>query len=148
MMMHAWLPYTLVWLAEGLQMGAHIEEALAAAEEGLTVVRQTGARWCDAELFRVRGEALIARTLTSSPRPNRDCNAAEASFWAAITVARQQDARTLELRSTLSLCRLLGQAGRQEEAIRALGPVYELFGNVEDTPDLADARKFLSQGTA
>ena len=141
------LPYTLVWLAEALQMNAQIEEALATAEEGLNVVRRTGARCCDAELYRVRGEALTAR---KGPGPaallHRSRDAAEASFWAGITVARQQDARTLELRTTLSLCRLLRDTGRQEEAIRALAPVYAQFEGVDDTPDLAEARRFLSQG--
>src|SRR5206468_7967820 len=54
--MQAWVPYTLVWLAEGLQMNAEIEEALDTAAEGLNIVRRTGARCCDAELYRVRGD--------------------------------------------------------------------------------------------
>jgi hypothetical protein len=148
--MHSWLPYTLVWLAESLKMNAQIDEALAAAEEGLNVVRRTGARCCDAELYRVRGEAMIARKRPPSAAAplNRNRDAAEASFWAGITVARQQDARTLELRTTLSLCRLLRDAGRHQEAIRALAPVCELFGSADDTPDLAEARKLLSEGAA
>jgi hypothetical protein len=149
MAMYSWLPYTLVWLAEGLQINTQFEEALAAAEEGLALVRRTGARWCDAELFRIRGEALMARTSTpATAPPSKGCDAAEASFWASITVARQQDARTLELRSTLSLCRLLREAGRQAEAIRALAPVCELFGKAEGTPDLSDAKKFLNHVSA
>jgi hypothetical protein len=144
MAMHSWRPYTLVWLAESLQINAQIDEALAAAEEGLDVVRQTGARCCDAELYRVRGEAMIAQRRPTSAAPlNRNRDAAEASFWAGITVARQQDARTLELRLTLSLCRLLVDTGRHDEAIRAIAPVCEIFGNADDTPDLAEARKLL-----
>ena len=88
-----------------------------------------------------------ASTPATAP-PSKGCDAAEASFWASITVARQQDARTLELRSTLSLCRLLREAGRQAEAIRALAPVCELFGKAEGTPDLSDAKKFLNHVTA
>ena len=134
-----------LWLAEGFKMTARIEEALAAAEEGLSIVRRTGARCCDAELYRVRGEAMIARRRPPAPAHlNRYRDAAEASFWAGITVARQQDARTLELRTTLSLCRLLRDTGRQDEAIRALAPVCELFASADDTPDLAEARRLLN----
>jgi hypothetical protein len=144
MAMHSWRPYTLVWLAESLQLNAQIDEALATAEEGLDVVRRTGARCCDAELYRVRGEALIAQKRpTSAAALNKNRDAAEASFWAGITVARQQDARTLELRLTLSLCRLLRDAGRHEEAIRSISPICEQFGD-DDTPDLAEARKLVN----
>ena len=80
----------------------------------------------------------------SAAAPNRTRDAAEASFWAGITVARQQDSRTLELRTTLSLCRLLRDAGRQGEVIRTLAPVCEQFQSADDTPDLAEARRLLS----
>jgi len=72
-----------------------------------------------------------------------DGDAAEASFWAAISVARQQDARTLELRATLSLARLLRDAGRDEEATRPLAPVSEAFEKGAITPDLVEARMLL-----
>jgi hypothetical protein len=130
-------------------MNAQAEEAVAAADEGLNIVRRTGARCCDAELYRVRGEAMIARKRSTSAAPlSKHRDAAEASFWAAITVARQQDARTLELRATLSLCRLLSDVGRQKEAIRALASVCDQFTSTDDTPDLAEARRLLSQGAA
>ena len=143
--MQSWLPCTLAWLAEGFEMALEIEEALAAAEEGLNIVRRTGARCCDAELYRVRGEILMARNRAGTPAaPNRTRDAAEASFWAGITVARQQDSRTLELRTTLGLCRLLRDAGRQGEVMRTLGPVCDQFQGTDETPDLAEARKLLS----
>ena len=75
--------------------------------------------------------------------PAGDRDAAEASFWAAISVAREQDARTLELRATLSLARLLQDCGRQEEAVRTLAPVSETFDRRVVTPDLAEARTLL-----
>jgi predicted ATPase len=146
MAMQSWLPYTLVWLAEGLLMTGDIEQALAAADEGLNVVRRTGARCWDTELYRVRGEAMIARKPPTDAPLNRNRDAAEASFWAGITVARQQDARTLELRTTLSLSRLLREAGRPEEAIRALVPVCEQFPSTDETPDLDEARRWISRG--
>ena len=125
-------------------MTPEIEHALATAEEGLDIVRRTGARCCDAELYRVRGEILMARNRASAAAAPNRCDAAEASFWAGITVARQQDSRTLELRATLSLCRLLRDAGRHGEVIRTLGPVCDQFPGSDETPDLAEARKLLS----
>jgi tetratricopeptide (TPR) repeat protein len=152
--MDSWLPYSLIWLAESLQRSAHVDEALSAAEEGLGIVRKTGARCCDAELYRVRGEAMVVRqkrlaqhAAATESSVSRHSDSAEASFWAAISVARQQDARTLELRATLSLCRLLSEAGRHEEAIRTLKPLCEQFGSAGTTPDLAEARRLLSAAT-
>jgi hypothetical protein len=141
----AWLPCALVWLAEGLLITVRFDDALAAAEEGLSTVRRTGARSCDAELYRVRGEAMRGRGSHCSIGATVDRDAAEASFWAAITVARQQEARTLELRSTLALSRLLCDTGRQGEAVRALAPVCAQFAATDDTPDLAEARALLGR---
>ncbi|HSC26946.1 MAG TPA: hypothetical protein VLD67_06705, partial [Vicinamibacterales bacterium] len=133
--------------AEGLLANARIGDALAAAEEGLSVVRRTGARSCDSELYRVRGEALRALERGGSAGVTKDRDAAEASFWAGITVARQQDARTLEMRSTVGLCRLLCDAGRHDEAIRVLAPVCDQFAATDDTPELADARTLLGRAS-
>ena len=142
---HAGLPQTLIWLAEGLLLDRQIDRARAAAEEGLAVIRRTGARCWDPELYRLRGEALAMGTSGfGEPVTDRDRDAAEASFWAGITVARQQNARTLELRSTMSLARLLLKSGREEEARRTLAPVCEIFGDGVTTPDLRNARNLLS----
>jgi len=143
--MHAWLPQTLAWLAEGLQMDAQADDARAAAEDGLNVVRRTGVRCCDAELYRLRGEAMIAprQSVSDNRTTKRDRDGAEAMFWAGISVARQQDARTLELRLVLSLCRLLVESGREQEARRTLEPMCDSFAHAFDTPDLTQARMLL-----
>jgi len=135
----------MAWLAEGLLLNRRPTDARAAAEEGLQVVRRTGVRWWDSELYRLRGEALTAPRSSAGRTNNtkRDGDAAEASFWAAITVAREQDARTLELRATLSLSRFLRDAGRDEEATRTLAPVSEPFEKRAITPDLTEARRLL-----
>jgi hypothetical protein len=141
--LHASLPLTMAWLAEGLLLNRRADESRAAAEDGLQVVRRTGVRWWDSELYRVRGEALIASAAGRTNDTKRDRDAAEASFWAAITVSREQDARTLELRATLSLSRLLRDGGRDEEATRTLAPVSETFEKGAITPELAEARRLL-----
>ena len=143
--LHSWLPLTSSWLAEGLLVNTQADDARSAAEDGLQVVRRTGVRCWDSELYRLRGEAMIAPKRSAGKTNNMkgDRDAAEASFWAAISVAREQDSRTLELRATLSLARLLRDAGRDEEARRTLAPVSEAFENREITPDLVEARTLL-----
>jgi tetratricopeptide (TPR) repeat protein len=143
--LQAWLPLALSWLAEGLLLNAKADAARAAAEEGLQVVRRTGVRCWDSELYRLRGEAMISPKRQGVRAHNLagDRDAAEASFWAAISVAREQDARTFELRATLSLARLLLESGRQGEAVRTLAPVSETFDRRAVTPDLVEARTLL-----
>lgn len=144
------LVHTLTWLAEALLMNAQIDDARAAAEEGLNVTRRTGVRCCDPELYRLRGEAMMAtRTSASDARPTAgDRDAAEASLWAGISVARRQGARTFELRTTLSLARLLRQSGREEEVRPTLAPVCESFADSMVTPDLLEARNLLRRSGA
>jgi hypothetical protein len=139
------LPQTLAWLAEGFLADGQIARARAAAEDGLTMIRTTGVRCCDPELYRLRGEAMLAtgRLGSDGRLTERDRDAAEASFWAGITVARQQEARTLELRATVSLTRLLLASGREDEAKRTLAPICESFADGQTAPDLEDARKLL-----
>ena len=148
--MHSRLVHTLTWLAEGLLINAQIDDARATAEEGLNVTRRTGVRCCDPELYRLRAEAMLATKTSGVERgPTAgDRDAAEASLWAGISVARRQGARTLELRATLSLARLLQQAGRQEEIGRTLAPVCESFAAGIITPDLVEARKLLRHSAA
>jgi tetratricopeptide (TPR) repeat protein len=143
----AWLPPTLAWLAEALGEADEIADAKATVDDGLNVVRRTGARSFDAELYRLRGEALSLwkQSRSGGGLTSRDRDAAEASYWAGITVARQQDARTIELQITMSLSRLLLESGRPDEARQALGPICEAFAQDESTPLLKQARQFLSE---
>jgi len=145
--LHACLPIALSWLSEGLLLKTKTDDARAAAEQGLQMVRRTGVRCWDSELYRLRGEAMMSpnRQAVRIHNPAGDRDAAEASFWAAISVAREQDARTLELRATLSLARLLQGDGRHEEAARTLAPVSEAFDRRTVTPDLVEARTLLFQ---
>ena len=91
-----------------------------------------------AELHRLRGEWL----LQAAPS---DENRAEAAFHQALAVAREQQARSLELRAATSLARLWQQQGRREQARDVLAPVYGWFTEGFDTPDLQDARVLLAQ---
>jgi predicted ATPase len=75
----------------------------------------------------------------------KDETAAEASFHTAISIARRQDARSWELRATLSLARLWQQQGKTNDARECLAAIYGWFTEGFDTPDLMDARKLLAE---
>jgi predicted ATPase len=71
--------------------------------------------------------------------------AAEASFQAAIEIARAQSARHWELRASVSLARLWQKQGRLREAVDLLRPIYGWFNEGFGTPDLLDARALLEE---
>ena len=75
-----------------------------------------------------------------------DEGAAEAFFERALTLARAEQARSLELRAAISLARLSDRRGESAaRASRVLAPIYEWFGEGHDTPDLKDARALLER---
>jgi hypothetical protein len=59
-------------------------------------------------------------------------------------VARQQQAKSYELRAATSLARLWGEQGRRAEARELLTPIYDWFTEGFDTADLKEARTLLS----
>ena len=70
---------------------------------------------------------------------------AEASFRAAIDLARSQEARWWELRASVSLTRLLRDTNRRDEARAILGEIYNWFTEGFDTADLKDAKALLDE---
>jgi class 3 adenylate cyclase/tetratricopeptide (TPR) repeat protein len=110
-------------------------------EEGLATVEQSLAepqRDADAELYRVRGELLLARVPPDEAQ-------AESSFRKAIQVARGQAARFYELRATISLARLLRDTGRRDEARTMLAEIYGWFTEGFDTADLKNAKALIEE---
>jgi predicted ATPase len=114
-------PALLAWLAEAYQKVGRTEEGLSALDEALAVVYHTEERWYEAELYRLKGElSLQSRSLQSSvsdPRPLAPDPQAEAEgyFLKAIAIAQRQQAKSLELRATVSLARLWQQQGTHHE---------------------------------
>jgi predicted ATPase len=70
---------------------------------------------------------------------------AEACFLRAIDVARQQQARSLELRATMSLARLWQHQGKKKEAHAMLAALYSWFTEGFDTVDLKETRVLLAE---
>jgi tetratricopeptide (TPR) repeat protein len=128
----------------GLQADAQFsigkpEAALASVAAGLEAVEKMGGAPLEAELHRLRGEALLAGAGTVSE--------AEAAMQQGIDVARRQNAKSWELRGAMSLARLRRQQGRQQEAVALLAPILGWFTEGFDTADLKDAKTLLDQLT-
>jgi adenylate cyclase len=127
-------PMELTRLAEAHGELGHTEQGLTLVAEAMEVARSTEERYYEPEMHRVRGELMLAEG---------DEDAAEGSFEEAVQVARQQQARSLELRATVSLCRLWHEQGRREEAREMLSGIYGWFTEGFDTPDLQEAKALL-----
>ena len=147
------LAYSLALSIEIHEKAGRIDEALDLAEEALTLSRETGNCWLDAELYQLKGELLLAQESKSrklenpSPQPLAPNTQAEAEecFHKAIAIARQQSAKSWELRATMSLARLWQQQGKQQEAHQMLSEVYNWFTEGFDTADLREAKALLEE---
>ncbi|HEX6482733.1 MAG TPA: AAA family ATPase [Ktedonobacteraceae bacterium] len=131
------LPYYLSLLAQVCGKAGRVEEGLAFIDEALADARAYNERWWDAELHRLRGEFLLLR--------GTDTSDGEAAILRAIEIARSQQAKSLELRATMSLARLWIAQNRSDDARRQLSDLYAWFTEGFETPDLQAARLLLSQ---
>jgi predicted ATPase len=93
---------------------------------------------CEAEVSRIAGEIAL-----KSPRP--DEAKAEAYFERALAVAREQQAKSWELRAAMGLARLWRDEGKRQQARDLLAPVYGWFTEGFDTLDLKEAKALLEQ---
>jgi predicted ATPase len=114
------------------------QDALSLLEEVMAFSEQTGECWCDTELKRLKGEALLLQCQSNDAD-------AESWFRAAIDTARIQQARSLELRAACSLARLLQKHGRRREGLQLLRPVYDWFTEGRSSKDHIAAAALLQQ---
>lgn len=131
------LPYFLSLLAQVYGKAGRTEEGLSCINEALSEARAHNERWWDAELHRLRGEFLLL--------DGADASEVEAALLRAIAIARSQQARSLELRATMSLARLWHTQHRSDDAKRQLSDVYAWFTEGFETPDLQAAWLLLAQ---
>ena len=128
----------LAGLADACARCGNVDEGLAAAEEGLAMMRTGGDHFSLSEIHRIKGKLL----LTGSAN---DRNAAEAAFSEALSIARAQQAKLLELRAAMSLARLWRDQGKVQQARELLAPVHGWFTEGFDTPDLKEAKALLAE---
>jgi len=125
-------------LADMYRRAGKAAEGIRLMATAVPELQRSGERWWEAELYRIKGELLFASTDTGLE------SEAEQYFHKAIMVARQQAAKSLELRATMSLCRLWQQQGKIEDAHLLLAGIYEWFTEGFETGDLQEAKALLS----
>ncbi|MBI3799401.1 MAG: hypothetical protein HY268_20845 [Deltaproteobacteria bacterium] len=146
-------PYFLALLAEAYGKGGQAEEGLGVLAEALAMVDRSGERFYETELYRLKGELALQSGVrspkseipsTQHPTPSTQAEAeAEACFLKALEIARQQQAKSLELRAVMSLSRLWQRQGKKDEAHKMLAEIYGWFTEGFDTKDLQEAKVLL-----
>ena len=131
-------PYCLALLAEAHGKVRQTEAGLAALAEALTVAHNNGEHHYEAELYRLKGELLLKQDVP-------DAQEAESCLCQAVDVARQQQAKSFELRAAMSLSRLWQQQGKRTEARALLAPIYGWFTEGFDTADQQEAKVLLEE---
>ena len=132
----AFRPYFFAGLAEGQLLASRFEEAERTIEIALQITDQTFERWMDAELWRLKAQALAL-----SDRHTR--GEVEPLLWWAAKCAEHQGSKPLHLRAVTSLARHWRDQGRHTEAHDLLAPVYSWFNEGFATPDLKNAKAAL-----
>jgi predicted ATPase/DNA-binding winged helix-turn-helix (wHTH) protein len=130
-------PMFLGQLAVGLSQFGRAGDALPFVEEALERSQRDGERWCEAELYRIKGRIVGGSAGATA------IDDAKACFLAAIDVARKHGALFWELRAVMSLMRLPSDEAEAAEVRAMLAEVYGRFTEGFDTPDMVAARKLL-----
>ena len=133
-----WIPWYLPNLARAYAELGQFDNASRCIGEAMTTIQTTKERWCEAEVNRIAGEIAL-----KSPQPV--AAKAEAYFERALAVARQQQAKSWELRAAMSLARLWRDQGKVQQARELLAPVYGWFTEGFDTRDLKEAKALLEE---
>jgi predicted ATPase len=94
------------------------EDAQRRIAEAITAVETTKEKWCEADIHRIAGEIALISDAQA---------AATAKFERALSVARQQQAKSWELRAATSMARLWRDEGKRDQARDLLAPVYGWF---------------------
>ena len=131
-----WMAFFMSWRARALASLGHHRAALGAIDAVIDGCEESAEGWCEAELWRVRGEVLAGEPASAASQ-------AIPCFERALSIARGQGARLWELRAAVGLARLWAAQGDRARALALLVPVYGAFTEGFDTADLVEARALL-----
>jgi len=115
-----------------------LDDARRCIDDAIDKVEKSKEKWCEAEVHRIAGEIAL-----KSLAP--DTEKAEKYFDRALFVARQQQAKSWELRAAMSMARLWRSQGKSQQARELLAPIYGWFTEGFDTLDLKDAKSLLDE---
>jgi predicted ATPase len=130
------ITYLLVLLAQVLAARGRYREGLSAVREARAFAEETGERFVEAKMHRVEGGLLLAEYRSAE---------AESCYLRALELARDQEARSLELRAARDLAHLWAGGDRRAKARSLLAEVYNSFTEGFDTADLKDAKSLLDE---
>jgi hypothetical protein len=131
-----WTLFCLPWLARAYVQVGKSDEAWHCISEALSLIEESNQRIIEAEVHRVAGEILLASAMPDEKK-------GEEHFALALAVARQQQAKSWELRAAMSLARLWRDQGKVQQARELLAPVYCWF-----TEGVRHARSERGEGAA
>jgi class 3 adenylate cyclase/predicted ATPase len=129
------VPQRLACVAEFFVAAGQPQLAWPLLEEGFAAAKRFGERFFESELHRLKGELLLVLAQRQDD--------AIACFQRALTIARMQEARLLELRAATSLVRLWHRQDRHSEATKLLTPLLGGFTEGLTLPDLQAAKVLL-----
>jgi predicted ATPase len=115
-----------------------LDDARRCIDDAIDKVERSKEKWCEAEVNRVAGEIALKS-------PQREAAKAESYFERALAVARQQQAKSWELRAGMSMARLWRSQGKSQQARELLAPIYGWFTEGFDTLDLKQAKALLHE---
>ena len=133
-----WTPTYLAYLAQAYAELGQFDEAFRCVGEAKTVLQTSNEKWYEPDVHRIAGQVTLM-----APEP--DAAKAEAHLERALSVARQQQAKSWELRAAMSLAHLWRDQGKVQQARELLAPVYGWFTEGFDTRDLKDAKALLAE---
>jgi predicted ATPase len=133
-----WMPSNLSYLARAYATLSQFDDAWRSIDEAITLVQTTKEKWWEAEVHRAGGEIEL-----KSPAPDEE--KAEDYFDRALSIAREQQPTSFELRAATSMARLWRDQDKRQQAHDLLAPVYGWFTEGFDTLDLKDAKALLEQ---
>ena len=131
-------PWYLTRLADAQAKLGHCDQAWQRIFEAFEEMEKGGEVQQQAEINRVAGEIALLS-------PEIDVAKAERYFEKALAVARQQQAKSWELRAAMSMARLWRDQGKPQQARELLAPVYGWFTEGFDTLDLKEAKALLEE---
>ena len=135
-----WLPWALAMLGEVLIDQRQCKEGLDLLAQSIEMTERTHERFELAEQLRLQGVGWLAQSTNAKQRQR-----AETCFLQALEVAREQGAKSFELRTALSLCQLRMDQGQTDETRALLLDIYKQFTEGFHFPDLLAAKALLDE---
>jgi class 3 adenylate cyclase/predicted ATPase len=138
-----YMPFYLALIAQASAKIGEPEQGLVLLARALATVERTEERHWEAELYRLKGELTLQSKVQGANSPMK--SEVDECFRKAIDIARKQGAKSLELRATTSLARVLASRDCRDEAHTMLAEIYSWFTEGFDTADLKDAKVLLDE---